>query len=223
MIHRFSVANYYSIHEEAVLDLCIPGTAPDLPSFRRSAVRPDVRLPTVAVLVGPNGSGKTTLLRALVMTLFAASARPTKETSAIFGLVPFYSDKARAEPTKACLEFEANGLIDDETSELLRYELVVDRHGADSDDWVIGYEALHHYPKGRPRRLFERGRPGAQIYVAREFGLSFRDARLKAVGPTAAVIPTLAMLNVPLAERIENRLRSLRESDEYCRAYELGA
>ena len=70
------------------------------------------------------------------------------------------------------------------------------------------YEALYHYPKGRPRRLFERRGPGTPIFVAREFGLSPRDARLKAVGTHASVIPTLAMLNVPLAERIEDRLRS---------------
>ena len=66
MIHTFSVSNYGSIRESVTLDLRIPGTAPDLACFRRSAARPDVRLPTVAVLMGPNGSGKTTLLRALV-------------------------------------------------------------------------------------------------------------------------------------------------------------
>ena len=33
-IHELSVSNYRSIYEEVVLDLRIPGTAPDLPRFR---------------------------------------------------------------------------------------------------------------------------------------------------------------------------------------------
>ena len=79
MIHRLSVSNYHSVREEVVLDLRIPGTAPDLPCFRRSAARPDVRLPAVAVLMGPNGSGKTTLLRALVIAADIASTAPLTE------------------------------------------------------------------------------------------------------------------------------------------------
>ena len=61
MIHSFSVTNYHSIREEVVLDLRIPKTAPDLPRFRQSQVKPDIRLPSVAVLMGPNGSGKNNL------------------------------------------------------------------------------------------------------------------------------------------------------------------
>ena len=76
MIHRFWVSNYRSIREQVVLDLRIPGTAPDQPRFRRSTVKPGVRLPTVAVLMGPNGSGKTTLLRALAATARIASYAP---------------------------------------------------------------------------------------------------------------------------------------------------
>ena len=80
MIHRISVSNYHSVREEVVLDLRIPGTAPDLPCFRRSAARPDVRLPAVVVLMGPNGSGKTTLLRALVSAAEIASNRTPHRT-----------------------------------------------------------------------------------------------------------------------------------------------
>ena len=48
MIHRFSVSNYQSIREEAVLYLRGPGIAPDLPRFWQSAAKPDVRLPSVS-------------------------------------------------------------------------------------------------------------------------------------------------------------------------------
>ena len=74
------------------------------------------------------------------------------------------------------------------------------------------YEALSYFPKGRPRRLFERGAPGESIYVSKEFGLKPGDDRLQAVRADTSVIATLALLNVPLAMRIakwmENFLRS---------------
>ena len=213
MIHRFSVSNYYSIRKEVVLDLRIPGTAPDLPCFRRSAVKPDIRLPTVAVLVGPNGSGKTTLLRALVETLRIAFFAQYTENNQLNVLQPFLSSQTRREPFRACLDFEANGPLSNEDPELFRYELVVERNDAQAGSAAkFRHEALSHFPKGRPRRLFERNGPGKPLYVARDFGLSLRDSRLKAVRADAAVLPTLAMLNVSLAERIVNCLRSFRAS-----------
>ena len=202
MIHRFSVANYYSIREEVVLDLRIPGTAPDLPGFRRSEVRPDVRLPTVAVLMGPNGSGKTTLLRALVTTCYIAASRPNPDSSSLNTIMPFLSGDVRSQPTRICVEFESNTLLLDESPQLFRYELIVDRRQSDGSSGSFDYEALYHFPKGRARRLFERGTPEKPIYVASEFDLSPRDARLKAVRTDASVISTLAMFNVPLAMRI---------------------
>ena len=68
------------------------------------------------------------------------------------------------------------------------------------------YEALFHFPRGRSRRLFERGKPGEAIYVSHEFGIKPKDDRLKAVRKDASVIGTLAMLNVPLAMRITQQL-----------------
>ena len=70
------------------------------------------------------------------------------------------------------------------------------------------YEALFHFPKGRQRRLFERGKPGETISVAREFGIKPKDDRLKAVPEDASVIGTLAMLNVRLAKLIAARLNN---------------
>ena len=213
MIHRFSVSNYYSIREETVLDLRIPGTAPDLPCFRRSSAKPEVRLPAVAVLMGPNGSGKTTLLRALVTTAEIASSPPLAQPSRVSGLLPFMSEESMREPTRIWLEFEMDGLISDKASVLYRYEFVVQRN--DPNDWASArfeYEALWHFPKGRPRRLFERGETGKPIYVSKEFDLRPQDDRLKAVRADASVISTLAMLNVSLAAQIEKRLKSLTAS-----------
>ena len=210
MIHTLSVSNYQSIREEVVLDLRIPGTAPDLPRFRQSAAKPDVRLPSVVVLVGPNGSGKTTLLRALIATArIASSASPSEERNPIEAFLPFASTKTVGEPTRFCVEVEADWLAPGEVRRLFRYEVVVGRDSAGSKNHVFHYEALSSFPKGRPRRLFERGGPGEPIYVSGETGLKPRDERLKAVRADASVVATLALLNVPLAMRIADSMQLL--------------
>ncbi len=200
MIHKFSISNFHSVREEVILDLRIPGTAPDLPRFRRSTAKPDIRLPSVVVLIGPNGSGKTTLLNALVTTAIIASfASSTEKTSPLKTFFPFFSKETRNEPTRFSMEFEADWL--GEAHQLFRYELAV---VCGSNDPFFSYEALSHFPKGRLRRLFERGAPGEPIYVSKEFGLKPKDDRLQAVRADTSVIATLAMLNVPMAERLAN-------------------
>ena len=204
MIHKFSISNFHSVREEVVLDLRIPGTAPDLPRFRYSIAKPDIRLPSVVVLIGPNGSGKSTLLSALVATAFAASfASSTEEIRPIKTFSPFLAKETRNKPTRFCMEFEADWL--GEARQLFRYELAA---VCGSNDPFFCYEALSYFPKGRPRRLFERGAPGESIYVSNEFGLKLRDDRLQAVRADTSVIATLALLNVSLAMRIADWMKN---------------
>ena len=203
MIHEFAVSNYLSIYEEAVLDLRIPGTAPDLPRFRPCQAKPDIRLPTVAVIMGPNGSGKTTLLQAL-LDLTRIAFGPDLSASQVTinnSVLPFLSNKAANEPTKFRLEFDADWLQLGGAQELFRYELSIGRVKSERHPFILR-EALLHFPKGRPKRLFERGTPGKAIYVSPEFGLKPKDARLDAVRKDTSVIPVFAALNVPLAMRI---------------------
>ena len=207
MIHTFSVSNYHSVREEVVLDLRIPGTAPDLPRFRRSTAKPDIRLPSVVVLMGPNGSGKTTLLDALLATSRIALAFPAEETNPLTFL-PFSSTETRDKPTRFCVEIEADWLAPDQARHLFRYEVAVKRGDAGVKDTFFQREVLSYFPKGRPRRLFERGAPEEPIYVSSELGLTPRDDRLKAIRVDASVIATLALLNVPLAARIAEWMRA---------------
>ena len=213
MIASFSVSNYHSIREEVVLDLRIPGTAPDLPRFRRSESKPDIRLPSVVVLIGPNGSGKTTLLKALITTArIASSASPTEKNNPISSVMPFLSPEIRGEPTRFSVEFEADWLSPGEPRQLFRYELAVGRDDSGFQGHYFHYEVLSYFPKGRPRRLFERGDPGQPIHISSEFGLRRNDDRRKAVREDASVIATLALFNVPLAMRIVNDMRLLQWS-----------
>ena len=207
MIHRFSVTNYGSIRDEVTLDLRIPRTAPRLAYFRRSAARPDVRLPTIAVLMGPNGSGKSTLLRALVdVGRIASSINHVIPVR----LVPFLSVRTQWEPTRFCIEGEWDVLAPGEAPQMFRYELAIGREEIDkgiSGPLFVAHEALVHFPKGRRRRLFERRHPAERIFVSREFGLTPRDARLEAIRSDTSVVATLAVLNVPLAARIVEGIR----------------
>ena len=88
-----------------------------------------------------------------------------------------------------------------EARQLFRYELAVVCGG---EDPFFAYEALSHFPKGRARRLFERGVSEEPIYVSKEFGLKPGDDRLQAVRADTSVIATLNLLNVPLAMCIAN-------------------
>ena len=205
MIHTFSVSNYRSIRESVTLDLRIPGTAPDLGCFRRSAARPDVRLPTVAVLMGPNGSGKTTLFRALV-DLGRIGSSPTEPVT----LLPFLSHETRWAPTRFALEAEDDFLAPGEGARRFRYEVEIGRQPADDgrdSPLFVNHETLVHFPKGRRRRLLERRSPGEPVYVSRDFGLTASDDRLKGVEPKRSVVATLALVNVPAAARLAAFLR----------------
>lgn len=161
------------------------------------------------VLIGPNGSGKTTLLNALVSTTrIASSASPTEEKNPIKAVLPFFSPATREAPTRFCVEFDADWLAPKEDRQLFRYELVIERNDAEVQNHSFRYEALSYFPKGRPRRLFERsGDAKEPIYVSSEFGLKPKDERLKAVREDASVIATLDLLNVPLAKRMANSMR----------------
>ena len=198
MIHRFLINNFQSIREDVELDFRIPGTTPEMPCFRRSRSRPNVRLPSVIALVGPNGSGKTTLLRAMAATVrFMAYSFDYPKSDGIPTFVPFLAPETQAAPTRIETDFEAAWLSSsgDSPVSLFRYTLELERDEANLAATRINREALYIFPKGRPRRLIER-KQGEPVYVAREMGLRPRDDRLSSIPENASVIASLARMGV---------------------------
>ena len=135
------------------------------------------------------------------------------QTKQIAEVIPFLSDRCAAAPTRFSIDLESDWLAPDETPQLFRYLLEVKRENESRNGGsviealmrnsaTIGYEALLHFPKGRPRRLFERPGSDKSIYVAPEFDMRPGDDRLKAIRNDSSVISTLNALNVDLAARI---------------------
>lgn len=201
MIHRFRVDNFQSIRRSVELDFRIPGTAPDLPCFRRSSARPDVRLPNVIALVGPNGSGKTTLLRALMAVVRFVTGVPQQNGAAAF--LPFLSFDDQSRETQIDVDFDMSVPWSDTEGpdNLCRYSLRLERSVADRFAFRVSREALHTFPKGRPRRILER-RGQETIRVAPELGIRSGDERLKAVPEQASAIAALAWMGVSSLKEI---------------------
>ena len=211
MIHRFLISNFQSIREPVELDFRVPGTTPELPCFRRSAARPDIRLPNVIALVGPNGSGKTTVLQALMTVVRFATGAPQQNGLAAF--LPFLSSGDVTRETRIEVDFDMPVPWSDARGpdNLCRYTLCLARSGDSPFSDRVSREALHTFPKGRPRRILER-RGQEAILVAPEIGMRSGDERLKAVPEQASAIAALAWMGVPSLKEIVGLVSSIQSN-----------
>ncbi len=216
MIHEIRIENFFCIRDEVVLDLRIPKNAPDLPRFRPSHSKPDVRLPCVAMFMGPNAAGKSTILRALTSTVyFACRSFELGVADKIPGFQPFMSEECTNKPIKISIDFDAGWLTETLNGDagLFRYQLeIVSTSAEPLTGYEVGYEALFHFPRRQRRRLFERKGPSEPIYVSKEFHMTPSDARIKSVRPNSSVISTLAKLNNELAKKIWTELNMLQSN-----------
>ncbi|MDE0240848.1 MAG: ATP-binding protein [bacterium] len=148
-------------------------------------------------LIGPNGSGKSTWLRALAETIRFAVHSYGYKPGPIPRFPAFMSDEAFRMPTCIEAEFDAPWLSSspDEPNRVFRYKLELLRGAKQFFPDSVGYEALHDFPQGRPRRLMER-RGDEPVHVAKELSIRPSDDRLASVPGNASVLSTLSRMGV---------------------------
>jgi hypothetical protein len=199
MIHRVEIENFGSIRERQVIDLAVPGNAPQLERFPASRASARTRLPTVVAFFGPNASGKSTALRAIVAAIdFAVRSFGLAPEAVIPWFAPFQCEPWRRRPTRISIDFDAAWI--DDISYLHRYSLAVG-HGERAGEEVL-HESLSIKDGRRFRALFVRERE--EIRCAGELQLPPSDPRLKAVRPNASVISTMAQLNHEFFRRVHS-------------------
>jgi hypothetical protein len=215
MIRKITIENYYSVKEKQVIDFLVPKNAPESDNFLLSRTGDGERLPAVIGFYGANASGKTTVLRAIsaLVQFGANSFFAYSPEAAIPDFLPFMHQDSWAKPSKISVEFDAYWMVPEsewsgDASDLLkshwfRYDLHIGNEPGRFAGYVA-YEALHWFPQGRPRMLFER--TGQDIKFSKEMDVPAGDPKIVSVRPNSSVISTLAQLNHPLMLKIRNDL-----------------
>ena len=211
MLHSIRVSNYQSIRDDVTLDFRVPGTTPDRPWLRRPTARPDLRVPTVIALIGPNGCGKSAWLRTLADTVHFAAYSYGHSPGVIPQFPAFASKDALSIPTRIEVEFDAPWLLSgsEELNNVFRYTLELVRGTPNFFPDTVGYEALHDFPRGRPRRLMER-RGCERVHVAKKMAIKPSDDRLASVPTNASVLSTLSRMGAETFSRIVHGLTQVQ-------------
>ena len=147
---------------------------------------------------GPNGAGKTALLRAMTATVdFVVHSIGLDSSDPIPNFLPFLSPSARTGPTRIEADFDTGWFSSEPGQPDLRcrYTLELRREDSDLHPLRVSYEALHAFPRNRPRRILERREHGP-VYVARELKIRRSDSRLVSVPANASVISTFAKFDM---------------------------
>jgi len=108
MILQYTIENFYSFREPAVVDFTVPAQAGDRPGLLTS--ESGQRVNAVTAILGANASGKTNLLKPLAFLrwFLVNSARTTPEEQ--FQWEPFsFSTRPNDKPTRISLNFEFQG------------------------------------------------------------------------------------------------------------------
>ena len=206
MLWRMTVENFYSIREPITLDLTVGRNVPEYPD---RLVEPipgrSERVSRVAAIFGPNASGKTNVLRALSFLKDFVQNSFDWNVTGPSPYLRFESHATLSAPTRFRIDFDGE-LIQDAPRSLYSYELDL-RVDAPGQTSKVLYEALKYFPKGRPRKLFERREK--DVYVSKYFNMKKNDQRLSFVKSNASLISSLAHFNHDFSLAVVQNLTSV--------------
>ncbi len=142
MLIQFSVKNYMSFKEKAILSL---NPSSDIEHPENINASGDYRAVNVIAIYGANASGKTSLFKAMtIASLLIKNSNVIQVNQLISGISPFkFTKKSASEPS----EFEFIFVADDG----FRYV-----YGFSADQVSIKEEYLYQYKSQRPTMIFER-------------------------------------------------------------------
>ena len=163
MLIEFSVKNYRSFRDEAVLSMEATKS-----STLKSVLIPfgGMQILPSAVIYGKNGGGKSNIIRAFWLAVqFIRNAQRTQHEKAAIPVVPFaLNDYSASEPTKFSFLYTLDGI---------RYW-----YSFSATKEKVYTESLYHAPKGRKTLVF--GREG------QEFSFTEAKARRKLISQVVA-------------------------------------
>ena len=141
MLIEFSVKNYRSFRDEAILSMEATKS-----STLKSALIPFGGTPILpsAAIYGKNGGGKSNVIRAFWLAVqFIRNAQRTQHEKAAIPVVPFaLNDYSASEPTKFSFLYTLDGI---------RYW-----YSFSATKEKVYTESLYHAPKGRKTLVFTR-------------------------------------------------------------------
>ncbi len=163
MLIEFRFKNFKSFKDEAVLNF-VASTDKKLTENLLSC--PDdksSKLLSTSAIYGPNASGKSTVFQAFEFAQEFIKASTKNNPVARIKVTPFLLDDSRLEPSQFEFTFISSGI---------RYQ-----YGFAVTNQTVVSEWLISYPKGRPRKLFERFQKSKKTVY--EFGTSFKGEKDK--------------------------------------------
>jgi uncharacterized protein len=187
MIVEFRFKNFKSFKDEAVLNF-VASSDKKLPE--NLFVCPDdksAKLLSTSAIYGPNASGKSTVFQAFEFAREFIKASTKSNPDARIKVSPFLLDDSRLKPSQFEFTFIAKGV---------RYQ-----YGFAVNNRMVDREWLISYPKGRPRKLFERFQENKKTVY--EFGSSFKGEKDKLKELTR---PNVLFLSVGAAFNNKNLL-----------------
>lgn len=178
MLLQFSVENYMSFREKAILSL---EPSKDREHQENINKKGNYKALKVIATFGANAAGKTNLSKAMTFALILIRSSNTRQVNQPLGIVPFkFSSETAAKPSKFEFQFVA--------SDNKKYI-----YGFSADNTKIYEEYLYRFGSRKPTKIFERKTDGSFEFTAREKNSLFPLTQMNT--PNKFFIATATMWN----------------------------